>query len=150
MTSVSFSRHAELSVEGLALLGARNACDREFIHHSGAIQPHGFLLVVDPLSLVVIAASANAARWADFNGRLLGVALADALGAEFANAVRTMRPTGNPHDALPTRVRLTTTTERRKPESNCACIALAPAAGCRPRDSAVQDMARRPPHMPPK
>jgi light-regulated signal transduction histidine kinase (bacteriophytochrome) len=58
MTSLNLSRYPELSAEGLAALGARNVCDREFIHLSGAVQPHGFLLVVDPVSLVVVA-SAN-------------------------------------------------------------------------------------------
>ena len=121
MKSVDMARHAELSAEGLRAIGARNACDREFIHLSGAIQPHGFLLVVDPISWVVIAASANAAHLAGFDGSLIGVALSRAFGDEFADTVRALRPTGNPHDALPTRVRLTTTQRGR--DSTFAMVA---------------------------
>ena len=99
-------RHPELSVEGLARLGARNVCDREAIHLSGAVQPHGFLLVVDPVSLFVIAASANVPRIAHVRGDMLGVALSDVLGPEAARAVLAMHPTGNPHDALPVTVHL--------------------------------------------
>ena len=121
MKSVDMARHAELSAEGLRAIGARNACDREFIHLSGAIQPHGFLLVVDPISWVVIAASANAAHLAGFDGSLIGVALSRAFGDEFADTVRALRPTGNPHDTLPTRVRLTTTQRGR--DSTFAMVA---------------------------
>jgi hypothetical protein len=58
-------RHSELSDEGLKALGARNACDREPIHLSGAVQPLGFLLAVDPISLVVSVASSNVAAGED-------------------------------------------------------------------------------------
>lgn len=58
-TGVEPARPAELTAEGLAVLGPGNACDREPIHLSGAIQPHGVLLVVDPTSYVVTAASVN-------------------------------------------------------------------------------------------
>lgn len=37
-----------------------SACDREPIHIVGSVQPHGFLLALDPRSLVVLQASANA------------------------------------------------------------------------------------------
>ncbi|SFM31355.1 ATP-binding protein [Methylobacterium pseudosasicola] len=36
------------------------ACDREPIHIAGSVQPHGFLLVLEPPSLTVVQASANA------------------------------------------------------------------------------------------
>ncbi len=36
------------------------ACDREPIHIVGSVQPHGFLLVLEPPSLTVVQASANA------------------------------------------------------------------------------------------
>jgi hypothetical protein len=57
MTSLREPRHAELSTEGLAALGARNACDREPIHLSGAVHPHGFLVAVAPESLLITAAA---------------------------------------------------------------------------------------------
>jgi diguanylate cyclase (GGDEF)-like protein len=92
---------SELTDEGLAILGARNACDREPVHLSAAIQPHGFLLAVDPASLTITAASANVRRLIDCPAEPLGLALGDVLGLEVARAVESMRPTGNPHDALP-------------------------------------------------
>ncbi len=96
------------------MLGARNVCDREFIHLSGAVQPHGFLLVVDPVSLVV-AACANVPHLLGCNAELLGLALGDVLGPEAANAVRAMHPTSNPHDALPARIRLPVAGQMNKP-----------------------------------
>ncbi len=38
-------------------------CSREPIHTPGSIQPHGVLLVVDPVDLCVVQASANAEEW---------------------------------------------------------------------------------------
>jgi light-regulated signal transduction histidine kinase (bacteriophytochrome) len=37
-----------------------SACDREPIHIVGSVQPHGFLLVLEPPSLTIVQASANA------------------------------------------------------------------------------------------
>lgn len=37
-----------------------SACDREPIHIVGSVQPHGFLLALDPRTLAVVQASANA------------------------------------------------------------------------------------------
>lgn len=93
-------RHAELSAEGLAVLGARNSCDREPIHLSGAVQPHGFLLVVDPISLRVLAASENTPRLPP-GCSSAGVPLADLVGPEVAAAAADLAPEANPHDALP-------------------------------------------------
>lgn len=112
MNGLGASRHAELSAEGLALGGPRNACDREPIHLSGAIQPQGFLLVVDPNSLIVIAASANFPMASVSRIGPLGLTLGNLLGSEVAEAFLAMRPTGNPHDALPARVRLPCGTSR--------------------------------------
>jgi diguanylate cyclase (GGDEF)-like protein len=50
---------AELTAEGLAALGPGNACDREPIHLSGAIQPHGVLVAFDPRTRLVQVASTN-------------------------------------------------------------------------------------------
>jgi len=51
-----------------------NNCDREPIHIPGAVQPYGFLLLLDPGTRRVVQASANTET-------LLGVAAADLLGA---------------------------------------------------------------------
>jgi diguanylate cyclase (GGDEF)-like protein len=92
---------SELTEEGLAALGAGNACDREPVHLSGAIQPHGFLLGVDPSSLTVTAASANVPHLVGCAAEPLGLALGDVLGPDVARSVQLMKPTGNPHDGLP-------------------------------------------------
>jgi chemotaxis family two-component system sensor kinase Cph1 len=99
-------RHSELSDEGLKALGARNACDREPIHLSGAVQPLGFLLAVDPISLVVSVASSNVGRLLGDAGEPLGRTVGDLLGPDISREVLAMRPTGNPHDGLPLRVQV--------------------------------------------
>lgn len=99
-------RHSELSDEGLKALGARNACDREPIHLSGAVQPLGFLLAVDPDSLVIRTASSNVGRLLGCAGEPLGITVGDLLGSEISREVLAMSPTGNPHDGLPLRVQL--------------------------------------------
>ncbi|WP_267425204.1 ATP-binding protein [Methylobacterium sp. GC_Met_2] len=58
------------------------ACDREPIHVVGSVQPHGFLLVLDPPSLTVVQASANAPAEA-----VVGMAL-DAVFPHLAAIVR--------------------------------------------------------------
>ncbi|MCJ2064885.1 GAF domain-containing protein [Methylobacterium sp. J-088] len=58
------------------------ACDREPIHVVGSVQPHGFLLVLDPPSLTVVQASANAPAEA-----VVGIAL-DAVFPHLAAIVR--------------------------------------------------------------
>jgi len=105
-TELEAARPAELTAEGLAALGAGNACDREPIHLSGAIQAHGLLLVVDPVSYVVTAASENVARLMTRGTSPLGVALAEVIGADGAEAARTAHTTGNPHDGLPVQIQL--------------------------------------------
>ncbi len=109
---VQAARPAELTAEGLAALGPGNLCDREPIHLSGAIQPHGVLLVVDPTSYVVTAASVNFPQLTTHAHTPLGAALADVIGPDVAEAVRAARTTGNPHDGLPVPVQLPTTDER--------------------------------------
>ena len=111
-TGVQPARPAELTAEGLAALGPGNACDREPIHLSGAIQPHGVLLVVDPTSYVVTAASVNFPLLTTHAHTPLGAALADVIGPDLAEAVRAAHTTGNPHDGLPVPVQLPTTDER--------------------------------------
>jgi hypothetical protein len=51
MVTQSLPRHVELSAEGLAEISGLTACDREPIHLSGAIQPHGLLLVLDQATM---------------------------------------------------------------------------------------------------
>jgi len=97
---------AELTQEGLAALGPGNACDTEPIHLSGQIQGHGVLLVVDPSSTVVTAASTNASRLSSSAGSQLGAVLADVIGADAAQAALSAHTTGNPHDGLPVEVKL--------------------------------------------
>lgn len=46
------------------------ACDREPIHIVGSVQPHGFLLTLDPASLVIAQVSANAPGTAAVGTRL--------------------------------------------------------------------------------
>ncbi|MEO5900290.1 MAG: EAL domain-containing protein, partial [Ilumatobacteraceae bacterium] len=99
-------RSPELSAEGLAATAPQNACDREPIHLSGAIQPHGFLLVVDAVSLVVTAASANVPPLLGGYDDPLGVKLGDVLGEDTVRTLHRMHPTGNPHDGLSEPVRL--------------------------------------------
>ena len=99
-------RFPELSAEGLAVLGERNACERESVHLSGAIQPNGFLLVVDASSLVVTAASANFPPLVDRASDPLGLPLKDILGPTSTQALLATAPTGNPHDCLPVQIHL--------------------------------------------
>jgi len=96
----------ELTAEGLAALGPGNACDTEPIHLSGEIQAHGVLLVVDPVSSVVTAASTNFVRLTAGARSPLGEVLADVIGVDAAGAVRSAHTTGNPHDGLSVEVQL--------------------------------------------
>ena len=71
----------ELTLAGLAVLGVGTACDAEPIHLSGAIQPHGFLLGVDPVTSAVLVVSANLADHLGVDpGLALGARLRDLLG----------------------------------------------------------------------
>jgi diguanylate cyclase (GGDEF)-like protein len=106
MSLTTTSRRLGLSAEDLVLDWPLNACDHEPIHLSGAIQPLGFLLVVDPVSLVIAAASENIPPGIGRQPRPLGLTLDDFLGVEVAEAFLAMRPTSNPHDALPQRISL--------------------------------------------
>ena len=51
-------------------------CEREQIHLAASIQPHGALLLVREPELVVVQASANAARFLGIEGEVLGRTLA--------------------------------------------------------------------------
>lgn len=62
-------------------------CDKEQIHLSAAIQPIGVLLVVDPLSAQIIAASENASSVFDIGTRdILSLSLSD-ISADLAEQV---------------------------------------------------------------
>ena len=106
MSATTASSSPALSAEDLVLDWPHNACDHEPIHLSGAIQPLGFLLVVDSVSLVIAAASKNVPSGSDRLSGPLGTTLGDFLGVEIAEAFLTMRPTNNPHDSLPLRISL--------------------------------------------
>ncbi|QLF93619.1 GAF domain-containing protein [Pseudomonas sp. ABC1] len=76
--------------EAEALATAIENCAREPIHIPGSIQPHGFLLVLDSLSLEVLQASENVIDWLGAPAdSLAGAALADLFegGAALAHAV---------------------------------------------------------------
>jgi light-regulated signal transduction histidine kinase (bacteriophytochrome) len=65
--------------EGLDL----TSCDREPIHIPGSIQPHGFLLALDPETMVVCEASENAAAYLERPlSEIFGRTLPEVLGAE--------------------------------------------------------------------
>jgi diguanylate cyclase (GGDEF)-like protein len=100
MTPFYPPRDAELSAEGLLALGARTACDREPIHLSGAIQPHGFLVTVDPATLEITSASENLAEHVCGLHEALGRPVRDVLGPEVDTLLRTATPSANPHDDL--------------------------------------------------
>jgi light-regulated signal transduction histidine kinase (bacteriophytochrome) len=78
----------ELTSAGLSALGPANDCDREPIHLSGAIQPQGFLLAIDPAITRIEAASANLSTFLGVQAaESLGETLADAVGAELAGLI---------------------------------------------------------------
>ena len=106
MATQSLPRHVELSAEGLADIGALTACDREPIHLSGAIQPHGMLLALDPATMRVAAASANLVRQPHWGPALLGARLEAAFEPRVAEVLRGLKDTITPFGALPVRVSL--------------------------------------------
>ena len=60
-----------------------SSCDREPIHIPGSIQPHGFLLALDPATLAVREASANAAEYLQRTpAAIFGASLQELLGNE--------------------------------------------------------------------
>jgi len=73
-------------------------CEREPIHLTGSIQPHGALLVAREPDLLVLQASANAAGFLGLDGQLPGRSLA-ALSADMAEQVRARLD--QPLDRLP-------------------------------------------------
>ena len=99
-------RHSELSLEGLAALGPRTACDREPIHRSGAIQPHGYLLVVDAEASRVLAASANFVERHARGEELLRGSLSEVVGERVAEYARSPSAAAQcPSEMLPVAVR---------------------------------------------
>ena len=106
MSPTTSSVSSGISAEELVLNWPHNACDHEPIHLSGAIQPLGFLLVVDPVSLVIVAASNNVPFASGGQAGPLGITLGELLGVEVAEDFLAMRPTSSPHDALPRRLSL--------------------------------------------
>ncbi|MCW2315994.1 diguanylate cyclase (GGDEF)-like protein [Rhodoblastus acidophilus] len=112
MVSPSFPRHAELSAEGLPELGrltdlgGLTACDREPIHLSGAIQPHGLLIVVDAATARIAAASANMVRQPHWGPGLLGAPLDRAFEAGVVEVLRGLNDSISPYATLPQTVPL--------------------------------------------
>ena len=68
-------------------------CEREQIHLAGSIQPHGALLVVRDADQTIVQISANAGRFLEFPGKLLGAKLR-ALGADLAQRAREVAESG--------------------------------------------------------
>ena len=98
-------RHKELSAEGLEEIGLHTVCDREPIHLSGAIQPHGYLLVLDPNTLTLQAASAN--LLARVGEAALGAPLSRVLGPDLPPSLRLApAPASTPSEIMPDRQRL--------------------------------------------
>jgi PAS domain S-box-containing protein len=100
-------------------------CERELIHLSGSIQPHGVLLVLSEPRLVVIQASAN-------TGELLGLASdvlvgspIEALGFPVAEALRAAA--AEPALAVPIPLRLSLETPAGK--LSCTAMLHRPPAG---------------------
>jgi light-regulated signal transduction histidine kinase (bacteriophytochrome) len=98
---------AELTPEGLVALRPGNDCDREPIHLSGAIQPHGFLVAVDPGSLTVQVVSANLSQFVPRTpARALDRTLGDLVGAGLAERVCALASTTDLSEAGPLTVEL--------------------------------------------
>jgi PAS domain S-box-containing protein len=81
-------------------------CERELIHLAGSVQPHGVLLVVDPVHWTVLQASTNC-------GALLGIAAPALvggplalLGPELEARLQDLAPSLAPEHTRPLRVRL--------------------------------------------
>src|SRR5919202_841848 len=63
-------------------------CDREPIHIPGSIQPHGVLLVVDPVSEVVLQAAGDTASTLATQRSPLGLPIRDLLGVDLETMAR--------------------------------------------------------------
>ncbi len=82
-------------------------CERELIHLSGSIQPHGVLLVLSEPRLVIVQASTNVAELIGRDAHdLLGEPI-EVLGAECAAAVRELAASPNLGAPLPVQVAVT-------------------------------------------
>lgn len=79
-------------------------CERELIHLSGSIQPHGVLLVLAEPQLLVVQVSANVPQQLGWPiDRVLGQPI-DVLGAECADAVRELLGTHQLNVPIPRQV----------------------------------------------
>ena len=97
---------SELSADGLSEIGARTGCDREPIHRSGAIQPHGYLLAVDQATQTVTAASENFLATSSNGLDLLGAQLETIFDREVVKAIRRIKPVATPYETSPETVSL--------------------------------------------
>jgi two-component system, chemotaxis family, sensor kinase Cph1 len=64
------------------------ACAREPIHVPGSIQPHGFLVVIDPGTDRVVQAAGEVGSLVGFKGCVAGATARDILGVSLADLVR--------------------------------------------------------------
>lgn len=90
-----------------------STCDREPIHIPGAVQPHGVLIAVDPMSRRILQVSENSGALLGREAAELLHGYADALlGAEtYADLIRTTTDAAHEGDAVP--VEITAGGERR-------------------------------------
>jgi two-component system, chemotaxis family, sensor kinase Cph1 len=101
-------------------------CERELIHLSGSVQPHGVLLVLAEPKLVVVQVSANTTALLGCTPESLLGAPIDRLGVEFAGTVK--RIVSDAHLASPQPLRAALDVEGRE-YSATALIHRPPAGG---------------------
>ena len=94
-------RSSELSAKGLADIALHTPCDREPIHLSGAIQPHGYLLAVDQVNQTVIAASANFLSTSANRLDILGAPLSAVFGKDVVSSIQSILPVATPYEIAP-------------------------------------------------
>ncbi|WP_268796680.1 ATP-binding protein [Pseudomonas huanghezhanensis] len=83
------------NVEDPSFQSALQNCAREPIKIPGSIQPHGFMLVFDEASLLIIQVSANVETW-------LGLAPNELIGASLSDVIHQSERIGAVLDTLPT------------------------------------------------
>jgi len=81
-------------------------CERELIHLSGSIQPHGVLLVLSEPRLVVVQVSANIEQHLGWTTDAILGQPVDSLGSDCARAVREILEASQLHAPLPVQVTL--------------------------------------------
>ncbi len=81
-------------------------CERELIHLAGSIQPHGALLVVEPIHFTVVQASANCGAMLGFPRQALLGRKIESLSQDLAAELHRIWADLQPEETRPLRVRL--------------------------------------------